>query len=116
MDRKLYLLFVVLFAVIIVFIIDFNQQGRQPVPNSLNYGHTNYTNCRLNPDYPFQTEKELKTIRGKVREALGSKMYPWRAAKVNGSYLFNPETGYLIDNFEEMKDETIEIRGYPGKG
>lgn len=116
MKGRFSLIFAVLTAIGIIFISGCTQLEDQPVPENLTYGHTNYTNCQANSDYPFQTDKDLTTIRGEVEIERGSKMYPWKAAVVNGSYLFNPETSDLISNFDKMEEKTVEIKGYSGTG
>jgi len=77
---------------------------------------TKFINCHPAPDYPFSTDKPVKTITGTITERMGSRMYPWRAATVNGVVLFNPLTNDLLRNYNELLGERVSITGYPGRG
>ncbi len=101
----------------IIFISGFIKQEEQPtIPANMTYQGTTYVNCHINPNYPFRTDKELTTISGVVKEETGSRMFPWRAAVVDGKYLFNPETGDMIYNYDELIEKFVTVNGYPGTG
>ena len=118
MKSKLLIYGILALAVVgIVFISGCVQQEEQPgVPANMTYQGTKYVNCHINPNYPFQNDKELTTINGIIEEKTGDEMFPWRAAVVDGKYLFNLETGNLIYNFDELKGKVVTIKGYSGTG
>lgn len=117
MKKKYYLFFGFLAIIGIIFVSGRIKQEEQPIiPINMTYQGTKYVNCHINPDYPFKTDEELTTINGILEEKTGSKRFPWRAAVVNGKYLFNPKTDDLVHNFDALKGEFVRIKGYLGKG
>ncbi len=77
---------------------------------------TKFINCMSDHNYPFKTDKPVKTITGIINEQMGSRMYPWMAATINNSVLFNAHTGELIRNYNKMLNKKLSITGYPGVG
>ncbi|VVB94797.1 Uncharacterised protein [uncultured archaeon] len=93
-----------------------SNMGLPEIASNMTYIGTKYINCHLNSDYPFQTNKKLITINGTVEVKSGSMMLPWSAAVVQDKYLFDPVTGNLISNFDEMIGKVVTIKGYSGIG
>ena len=93
-----------------------SNMGQPEIAANMTYIGTKYINCHINPDYPFKTNKELIIISGTVEERIGSEMLPWKAALVEEKYLFNPVTGDLISNFDELIGKVVTIKGYSGIG
>lgn len=116
MNHRLGLGFTLLLLIGIISVSGCTYQNGNTVPNNITYGHTNRTNCHVNPNYPFQIDEPPITIKGKVKVKRGTKQYPWKAAVVKGKYLFNPETGDLVDNFDKIKGKNVKIKGYSGPG
>ena len=93
-----------------------SNMGQPEIAANITYIGTKYINCNINPDYPFKTNKELIIISGIVEERMGTETLPWRAALVEEKYLFNPVTGDLISNFDELIGKVVTIKGYSGIG
>ncbi|MFW6273274.1 MAG: DUF2330 domain-containing protein, partial [Halanaerobium sp.] len=65
-------------------------------------------------DYPYQVNKNIESISGQVETRMGSRMYPWMAAAVNGKVLFNAKTEALLQNFA-AEGKNVTIKGYSSK-
>jgi hypothetical protein len=77
----------------------------------IEYKGTDYYDSFRSPDYPFEADREIKYLNGKVEERIGTRMHPWRAYAVDGYALFNAETKNLITNFDALGDN-VTIKGY----
>lgn len=86
------------------------------VPSTIVFRGTKYVDCRVNPAYPFAAGRALATLKGKVTEEVGSKMYPWFAAVVGGKTLFAADTKDLIDGYENLLGKNVQITGYAAAG
>lgn len=91
-----------------------NEKKFPSVPSLMLIGSTKHVDCQLDPDYPFSCDRRIEAISGVVSEIWGSRMYPWRVAAIDSTYLFDPATGDpLCDPFI---GKSITAKGYPGIG
>ncbi len=81
----------------------------------IEYKGTDYYDSLRFPDYPFETDREIEYLNGKVEERVGTRMHPWRAYAVDGYALFNAETANFITNFAALGDN-VTLKGYYDSG
>lgn len=74
---------------------------------------TTFYNCHPDPKYPIQTDKKVSLFTGIIQEEVGSKTYVYRAAVLNGKYLFDFD-GRLLKNFDLMLGEEVTVKGFIG--
>ncbi|MFP4020591.1 MAG: DUF2330 domain-containing protein [Halanaerobium sp.] len=91
-----------------------DQKIEKLLENKIVYQGTTYIDCRADQDYPYQVNKNIESISGQVETRMGSRMYPWMAAAVNGKVLFNAKTEALLQNFA-AEGKNVTIKGYSSK-
>lgn len=83
--------------------------------NKYSKAGTTYLDFKKDEDYPYQTNKKIEKISGKIEIAMGSRMYPWIAPAVKGKVLFSAKTENLIQNFAE-EGKSVILKGYSSQG
>lgn len=83
--------------------------------NKFIYDGITYIDFKKDKQYPYQSNKKIENLSGKVEMKMGSRMYPWIANTVKGKVLFNAQTKELIENFS-AKGDFVTIKGYSGIG
>lgn len=83
--------------------------------NQFSYAGTSYVDFKKDQNYPYQSQKEIEELAGKIEMRMGSRMYPWIAPGVKGKILFNAQTKKLIQNFSE-EGKFVKLKGYSAKG
>lgn len=91
-----------------------DQNIKKLMENEFVYHGTNYIGFKKDSNYSYQVDKKLETITGEVETRMGSRMYPWQAAAVNGKVLFNAQSQKLLQNFR-AEGENVTIKGYSSK-
>lgn len=79
--------------------------------NQFNYKGRTYVDFKEVENYPFSTPEKLTTLSGQVEMRMGSRMFPWLAASIEGKVLFNAQTKKLISNFADQ-GQYHRVRGY----
>ncbi|TDO91287.1 uncharacterized protein DUF2330 [Halanaerobium saccharolyticum] len=88
-----------------------DQQLEELLKNKFVYQGTTFVDYKAEANYPYSSQKEIETIKGKIEKRMGSRMYPWIAASVKGKVLFNASTRALLNNFA-AEGENVIIKGY----
>lgn len=88
-----------------------DQQLDELMENKIVYRGTTFIDAQADQDYPYSSQEKIESISGTVEMRMGSRMYPWFAASINGKALFNARTKELLKNFE-AEGQKITVRGY----
>ena len=94
------------------------QDSLQACPDLYSYG-THYANCRINKDYPYETEEQEISISGIVRSGITlPKIHPLiNSVFIDDILLYSPATGEMLTFYGEFRSpvgKEIELAGYYG--
>ncbi len=119
MPKRIFLILAIILVVAIISfentLVECGDSNPTEIPSTIIYRGTKYYNCHHDPNYPVQTNKKVSVHTGVAEEEVGSRTYVYRAAVLNGKYLFGFDES-LLKNFDLMLGEKVSVKGFVGQG